>query len=64
VTERLSVSKRAAQKSDMERFNLKNLNNVYVKEQYQVKISNRFVPSKNVEENEDIKRTSEISNRI
>jgi hypothetical protein len=48
----------------MERFNLKNLNNVYVKEQYQVKISNRFVPSKNVEENEDIKRTSEISNRI
>jgi hypothetical protein len=37
ITEKLSVSKRAAQKLDMERFNLKNLNDVEVKH-YQVKI--------------------------
>jgi hypothetical protein len=42
VTERLSVSKRAMQKFDMERFNFKNINNVEVEEQYQVKITNRF----------------------
>jgi len=32
VRERLSVSKQAAQKFDMERFNLKRLNDVAVKE--------------------------------
>jgi hypothetical protein len=42
VRQRLSVSKRAAQNFDMERLNLKELNNVEVKEQYQVKIANRF----------------------
>jgi hypothetical protein len=34
----------------MERFNLKNLNDVEVKEQYQVKISNRFATSKNLDD--------------
>jgi hypothetical protein len=38
----LSVSKRAAQKFDMETFELKKLNDVKVKEKYQVKISNRL----------------------
>jgi hypothetical protein len=42
VGEALSVSKRAAQKFHMERFNLKKLNDVEVKEQYQSRISNRF----------------------
>jgi hypothetical protein len=37
VRERLSVSKRAAQKFDIERFNLKNINDVEAKEEYQVK---------------------------
>jgi hypothetical protein len=32
---RLAVSKRAANKTDMDRFNLKKLNEVEVKEQYQ-----------------------------
>jgi hypothetical protein len=41
VRERLSVNKRSAQKLHMERFNLKKLNDVEVKEQYKVKISNR-----------------------
>jgi hypothetical protein len=35
-----SLNRRAAQKFDMERFNLKNLNDVEVKERFQVKISN------------------------
>jgi hypothetical protein len=38
VRERLSVSKRAEQMFDVERSNLKGLNDVKVKEQYQVKI--------------------------
>jgi hypothetical protein len=46
VRQRLSVSKRAAQKFYMERFNLKNLNYLEIKEQYQIKISNRFAALK------------------
>jgi hypothetical protein len=38
VRERLAVSKRAAEKIDMERFSVKNLNEGDVKGQYQVKI--------------------------
>jgi hypothetical protein len=38
VRGRLSVSKQAAQKFYVERFNLKKLNDLEVKEQYQVKI--------------------------
>jgi hypothetical protein len=34
VAERLSVSKQAKQKSDVEKFDLKKLNDVAVKEQY------------------------------
>jgi hypothetical protein len=41
VRERLAVSNQAAQKIDMERFNVKNLNVGDVKEQNQVTISNR-----------------------
>jgi hypothetical protein len=40
--EKLLVSKRVTQKFDMQRFYLKKLNDAEVKEQYQVKISNRF----------------------
>jgi hypothetical protein len=39
---RLSESKQAGKKFYMERFNLEKLNNVEVKEHYQIKISNRF----------------------
>jgi hypothetical protein len=52
VRERLAVSKRAAQKIDMERFNVKNLNERYVEEQYQVIIRNKFAAL----ENRDINR--------
>jgi hypothetical protein len=42
VRERLAVSKQAAQKFDAERFNLKNVSELEVRKQYQLKISNRF----------------------
>jgi hypothetical protein len=51
------------QKYDMERINLKKLNDVEVKEQYQVKISNRFAAVENLDDDDsdsddvDISRT-------
>ena len=42
VRERLAVRKQAAQKLDGERFNLKKLKNLEVKEQYQIEITNTF----------------------
>jgi hypothetical protein len=50
VRERLAVSKRAAQKIEMDRFNLKKLNEVDVKEQYQVTIRNKSAALDNVED--------------
>jgi hypothetical protein len=44
----LSLSIRAAQKFDMERFNLEKLNDVAVEGQYQVKISNRSAALENL----------------
>jgi hypothetical protein len=38
----LAVSKQAAQKFDVEIFNLRKLNELKVRKQYQIKISNRF----------------------
>jgi hypothetical protein len=52
----LSLSKQAAQKFDVETFNLKYLNYVKVKEQYQFKTSNRFAAFENLDENGDINR--------
>ena len=40
--ERLAVNKKAAQKFDGERFNLRKLNELEVRKQYQIKISNNF----------------------
>jgi hypothetical protein len=45
--ERLAVSKRAAQKINTERFNVKKLNEGDVKEQYQVTIINKFAALEN-----------------
>jgi hypothetical protein len=50
----LAVSKRAAQKVDTERFNVKNLNEGDVKEQYQVTIRNKLAALENLEESGDI----------
>jgi hypothetical protein len=43
LRERIWVTKWARQNSDLERFDLKKLNDIEVKEKYQVEISNRFV---------------------
>jgi hypothetical protein len=54
LRERISVSKRARQNFDLERFDLKNLDDVEVKEQYQVEISNRFAALESLDESFDI----------
>jgi hypothetical protein len=54
VRERLAVSKRAAQKVDTERFNVKKLNEGDVKEQYQVTIRNTFAALEMLEDSGDI----------
>jgi hypothetical protein len=57
--ERLAASKRAAQKIDTERFNLKKLNEGDVKEQYQITIRKKFEVLENLEDSGDINRTWE-----
>ena len=55
VRERLAVRKKAAQKYDRGRFNLRKLNDLEVRKQYQIEITNRFAALENVCEDEDIK---------
>jgi len=54
VSERLTVRKKAAQKSDGGRFNLRKLNDLEVRKQYQIEITNRFAALENVSEDEDL----------
>jgi hypothetical protein len=54
LRERISVSKRARQNFYLERFDLKKLNDVEVKEKYQVEISNRFAASETLVQSFDI----------
>jgi hypothetical protein len=49
VRERLAVNKQRSQKFDMERFNLKKLNDVEGKEQFRVEVSNRFAALEEVD---------------
>jgi hypothetical protein len=42
VRERLAVNKQAAQKIEGERFNIRKLNELEVRKQYQIEITNRF----------------------
>jgi hypothetical protein len=56
VRERLAVSKRAVRELDTERFNVKKLNEVCVKQHYQVTIRNKFAALENLEDNGDINR--------
>jgi hypothetical protein len=57
--ERLAVSKQTAHTINMERFNLKKLNEVESKEQYRVEIKNMFPVSENLDTKVDINRASE-----
>jgi glycine betaine/choline ABC-type transport system substrate-binding protein len=44
---------------DMEKFNLKQLNEVEVKEQYQITMKNKFAALENLDDNGDINRALE-----
>jgi hypothetical protein len=54
LRERISLSKRARQKFDLERLDLKKLDDIEVKEKYQVEISNSFATLESLDENSDI----------
>jgi hypothetical protein len=57
--ERPSASERVAEKLDMQRCDLRKLNDAEVKEQYQVKIKNRFAALENFDDNMDMNRAWE-----
>ena len=57
VRERLTVSKEAAQKFDVERFNLRKLSELEVRKQLLIKISNKFAALENLNDSEDITKT-------
>jgi hypothetical protein len=59
VRERLAVRKQAAQKLDGVRFNLRKLNDLEVRKQNQIEITNKFAALKNISEEEDINRAWE-----
>ena len=59
VKDRWAVSKQAAQKLDGERFNLRKLNELDVRKQYQIKISNRFAAFENLCDSKDINGAQE-----
>jgi hypothetical protein len=55
----LAVRKQAAQNFDGVRFNLRKLNDLEVRKQYQIEITNRFAALENVNGDEDINRAWE-----
>jgi hypothetical protein len=52
----LAVSKQAIQTFDVEIFNLRKLNDLEVRKQYQIKISNRFTALEKLNDSENINR--------
>ena len=50
----LAVSKEAAEKFDGERFSLRKLNDLEVRKQYQIEMTNRFAALENLEDREDM----------
>jgi len=62
VRERLAVGKQATQRFDRQRFNLRKLNELEVRKQYQIEITNRFAPLENLNDDEDVNRTWENIN--
>jgi hypothetical protein len=56
VRERLAVRIQAAQKFNGERFNLRKLNDLEVRKQYQIEITNRYAALENVSDDDDTNR--------
>jgi hypothetical protein len=59
VRERLSVRKQAAQRTDVDRYNLKKLSEIENRKQFQIELSNRFEALMNLNDSEDINRAWE-----
>ena len=59
VRERLAVGKQAAQRLDRQKFNLSKLNDLEVRKQYQIDITNRFAALENLNKDEDVNKTWE-----
>jgi len=60
IMERLAKSKQAAQKFDVERFNLRKLSQLEDRMQYQIKFLNRFAALENLNDTKDINRAWDI----
>jgi len=52
----LAVSKQVAQTFDRKRFNLRKLNGLEVRKQYQIEFTNRFAALENLRDDKDINR--------
>ena len=59
VRKRLAVSKQTAHRFDRQRFNLRKLNELEVREKYQIEIKNRFAALENLNDDEDVNTTWE-----
>ena len=59
MRERLTVNKKAAQKFEGERFNLRKLNELEVKEKYQIELTSRFEALENLDVDKDVNRAWE-----
>ena len=59
LRERLAVRKQAAQKFEGERFNLRKLKKLEVKEKYQIEITNLFAALENLNVDKDVNRVWE-----
>jgi hypothetical protein len=59
VRKRLAVNKQVAQMFDGERFNLRKLDDMKVRKQYRIEITNMFAALENVSDGEDINRAWE-----
>jgi hypothetical protein len=53
----LAISKKTAQKFDREIFNLRKLNELEVRKEYQIEITNRFASVENIKDSSGINRT-------
>ena len=59
VRERLALSKQVAQRFDGERFNLRKLNELEVRKQYQIEVTNRSEALENLSDDKNINRAWE-----
>ena len=62
--ERLAVSKQAVQKCDVERINFRKLDELEVRKQYEIKISNRFAALENLSDSKDIWAWENITENV